>query len=330
MSLKRVSQLPAFNGIPAATVGGTATLDLPIGPRYKSITLAVKDSANAAANVIIGDMRLMVNGKQQRIFTVDQLDRLNSRNSPPFIGTPFSDGTDTTVFLAPTSAASPTVSATLFGSVRGLTQPAFASYSLFKDASNYTRITIYFSESWRPPGVGSALAWATGGLASFQLEVDITTSAGTVTMTAFAEVDKALVTVNGLNRQTDMAMGNIVKWIRTTVPVTGTTINWTNFPRKSGVLQAVHFSDPNITNVQVKADNYEWRNLSQNDNLFLLAQNGITGSASWYDVEFDYDDVPEGAGLILDGIQDLQFNITTSSGTARNITAIAEILGTPE
>lgn len=312
MSLKRVSQLPAFNGVPASGVGGTATLDLPVGPRYKAITLVVKDSNNANASVIIGDMRLMVNGKQQRIFSVAQLDRLNSRCGPAAYQLFDQDATWNT---AP---------------ARSIVTTGLATYNLFKDSSNYTRITIFFSESWRPSGVGAALAWATGGLASFQLEVDITTSAGTVTMTAFAEVDKALVSVRGLDRQADMPMGNIVKWIRTTVPVTGTTVNWQNFPRKSGVLQAVHFSDQYVTNVQVKADNYEWRNLSQNDNLYLLAQQGMVGSASWYDVELDYDDVPEGAGLILDGIQDLQFNLTLSDGTARNITTICEILGPPE
>jgi hypothetical protein len=214
---------------------------------------------------------------------------------------------------------------------RSIVTPGEANFHLFKDASNFTRITIHFSEGWRPAGVGAALAWATGGLASFQIEVDVKTGAGTVTMTAFAEVDKALVSSNGGTvRQTDMPMGNIVKWIRTTVPVTGTTVNWQKFPRNRGVLQAVHFQDQYVTNVQVKADNYEWRNLSQNDNLYLLAQNGICGSASWYDVELDYDDVPEGAGLILDGIQDLQFNLTLSDGTARNIVTICEILGPPE
>lgn len=326
MSLKRVSQLPAFNGIPAAGVGGTATLDLPIGPRYKAITLVVSDSNNANASVILGDLRLMVNGKQQRIFSIAQLDRLNSRNAPPFLGSPAAAAQ----FVAATSGGSPTVSLTAYNTTRSITNQALAAYSLFKDSANKTRITIYFAESWRPPGVGAALAWATGGLASFQLEADVTTSAGTVTMTAFAEVDKALVTVAGLQKQTDQQMGNIVKWIRTTVPVTGTTVNWNQFPRRSGVLQAVHFSDSYITNCQVKADNYEWRNLTQNENLYLLAQNGLTGSASWYDVEFDYDDVPEGAGLILDGIQDLQFNLTLSDGTARNITALCEILGPAE
>lgn len=332
MSLKRVSQLPAFNGIPTTGVGGTATLDIPVGPRYKAITLCVKDSANAAISTIVNDIRVLVNGKQQRVFNTDQLDRLNSRNSVPFIGTPFSDGTDTTVFVAATSAGAVTTSATLYGAVRGITQQAFATYSAFKDSSNVTRITINFSEPWRAPGVGGALAWPTGGLASFQLEVDIKTTAGTVTMTGFAEVDKALVTTAGLAKQTDLQMGNIVKWVRTSIPVTGTTVNWGNFPRHSGVLQAVHIYDASaaVTNVQVKADNYEWRNLSWNENAYLLAQNSLTPNASWYDIEFDYDDVPEGAGLVLDGIQDLQHNITLSDGTARNLTAICEILGPAE
>lgn len=314
MSLKRVSQLPSFNGIPASGVAGTATLDIPIGPRYKAITLKISDSNNAAAATIVGDIRVNVNGKTQRVFSVAQLDRLNSRHAVPAYYTLTQSGT--TPFAVTQS--------------RSITQQGSSYYSLFKNGSNVTYLTIHFSEGWRPAGVGSALAWATGNLGSFQLEVDITTSAGTTTLTAFAEVDKAIVTTGGLVAGTDQPMGNIVKWIRTTVPVTGTTVDWTNFPRKKDTLLAVHFSDQYITNCQVKADNYEWRNLTQNDNLFLMQQNGMIGSSSWYDVEFDYDDVPEGAGLILNGIQDLQFNLTLSDGTARNITTLIELLGPAE
>lgn len=337
MALKRISQLPGFNGVPAAGVGGTATLDIPVGPRYKAITLRVKDSNNANASVIISDMRLNVNGKNQRVFTVPQLDRINALNAQASYGTYLHDGTDTTVFVAPTSGASATISSSLISSNRrDLVTPATAIYSLFKNVTtNETWITINFTERWRPDATGQALAWPTGGLKSFQLEVDISASAGTVTIGGFAEVDKALVTVQGLQQQTDMSMGNIVKWKRTVIPVTGTTVNWSNFPWRSGVLQSLHVYEPSfatntVTNLQVKADNYEWRNLSYNDMTYLLAQAGMCPSATSCDLVLDYDDAVEGGGLKLDGIQDLQFNFILSDGTARNLTAIAEIYGAPD
>lgn len=337
MALKRISQLAGFQGVPSAGVGGTATLDIPVGPRYKAITLRVKDSNNAAASTIISDMRLNVNGKTQRVFNVNQLDRVNALNGAASYGTYLHDGTDTTVFVAPTSAASPTISGSLLSSNRrDLNTPINAMYSLFKNVTtNETWITVNFTERWRPEGAGQALAWPTGGLKSFQLEVDISTSAGTVTIGGFAEVDKALVTVQGLQAQTDMQMGNIVKWKRTVLPVTGTTVNWTNFPWRSGVLQSLHIWEPSfaantVTNLQLKADNYEWRNLSYNDMTYLLAQAGMCPSSTSCDLVLDYDDAVEGGGLKLDGIQDLQFNLTLSDGTARNLTVLAEIYGPPE
>jgi len=320
MSLKRASQLPAFNGIPASGVGGTATLDVPRGPRYKSITLKVKDSANAVLNVIVSAIRINVNGKTQRDISItaataaggltpiiNMLDDVNGLNSDPAYQLFDQDATWNT---AP---------------ARSIVTPATAKYQMFKNAGNETLITIFFAEPWRAPGVGGALAWPTGNVGTFQIEVDVRTTAGTVTMSAYAEVDKAVLTVQGLEQS--LPMRDIVKWVRTTVPVTGTTVNWTNFPRRKGILQSVHFFDTSITRLEIKADSYVWRDLYQTENQFMLSTNGMTPSANRFDAVLDYDDVPEGSGLTLDAIQDLQFNLTLSDGTARNIPVLIELLG---
>jgi hypothetical protein len=326
MSLKRVSPLPAFNGIPGAGVGGTATLDLPRGPRYHTITLKVKDSNNANASVIISELRLNVNGKVQRICSITDLDAINGQFADPA----YNALSGTTRYVAATSGGAVTTAASILAEARSITTPATASYILFKDSTNTTYITIFFNEKGRGSGVGQAFAWPTGNVASFQLEADITTSAGTVTMSAYAEVDSAKVTVQGLAQQQNMPMGNIVKWYKTQMEVTGTTKNWTTFPYRRGSLLSVHFFDQYITNIQVKADSYEWRNISQQENLMLLAQNRMTGSASRFDLHLDYDDVVEGGGLLLDNIQDLQFNLTLSDGTARNVPVIVQVLGQPD
>lgn len=335
MSLKRISPLPAFNGIPAAGVGGTATQDLPRGPRYKAITLAVKDSNNANLNAIIAAIRVLVNGKVQRDIRItssvgaggltpiyNMLDEVNGLNSPS-LGYDFSP----TRYVAATSGGTVTTALTALANTPSVTQPA-GLYRMFKDGSNVNYITIYFAEPWRPAGIGGALAWGTGNLGTFQLEVDVKTSAGTVTMTSFAEVDKFVQTVQGIEQAAPM--GDIVKWIVTSLPVTGTTVNWTNFPRRKQILQGVHFFDTAISKVQLVADSYIWREVSAAENRYTLASNGQTSSANRFDLVLDYDDVPEGAGLTLDGIQDLQFNLSLSDGTARNIPVLIELLGAPD
>lgn len=301
MALKRVSQLPAFNGVPASGVAATATLDIPIGPRYSEIIIKASDSGNANLSTIISDYRLKVNGRTQRQMTVGQLDYINSLQSDPSYYTS--------------------------GTTRGIVTPATSYGSLFKNASNVTYQPIFFAEPERIGGVGAALAWPTGNLSSFQLEIDVANSATTKTIQAFAAVDNAIVTTNGLQKAAPM--GKIIKWVRTSVDINGTTKNWQNFWKRD-VLVGVHFFDNAITNVQLLADSYEWRNVSQNDNLYHLAQHGMTGTASNFNLVMDYDDIVNGGGLKLDGIQDLRLNVTLSDGTARNVPVILELYGDPD
>ena len=337
MALKRISPLPAFNGIPAAGVGGTATLDVPRGPRYKAITLKVKDSNTADLNAIVSAIRVNVNGKTQRDIRItgatgaggltpiyNMLDDVNGLNTPPA----YNALSGTTRYVAATSGGAVTTAAVILAEARSITTPGSAMFRMFKNSADENIITIYFAEPWRPPGVGGALAWATGNLGTFQIEVDIKTTAGTVTMSAYAEVDKFVQTVQGI--EAAGPMGDIVKWIVTSCPVTGTTVNWTNFPRRKQILQSVHFFDTAITRLELKADSYVWRDVLKTENLFTLATNGMTPSSNRFDLVMDYDEVPEGQGLTLDGIQDLQFNLTLSDGTARNIPVLIELLGPPD
>lgn len=324
MALKKIAQLPAFNGIPGAGVGGTATLDIPRGPRYHNLTVKVADSNNADIGTIINEFRLKVNGKQQRICSAAQLDELNGQMNPPFI-----HSAPTTRYVAATSGGGVTTAIVPYVTTRSITTMAGCYYSMFKDASNVTHITFFFNEKWRPGKAGEAFAWPTGNVASFQLEVDVKTTAGTVTMTAEAEMDLAKVRLQGSQVENAMPMGRIIKWERTTMEISGTTKNWTTFPFKRGQLVSVHWFDQYITNLQLLSEGYEWRNHSQDDNLFRLAQNQMTGAASRFDLHMDHDDILEGGVLNLQDIQDLRFNLTLSDGTPRNVTVIAQILDDP-
>lgn len=301
MALKRVSQLPAVIGIPAAGTAATATLDIPIGPRYSEIILKISDSGNANASTIVSDIRVKVNGRTQRQATIAQLDYVNQLSRAAAYQTD--------------------------AGARSIVTPSIASGTLFKNASNVTRIPIFFAEPGRADAVAQGLAWPTGNLSSFQLELDISNSATTKTIAAYAAVDNAIVTTQGVQRAAPM--GKIIKWVRTSVDINGTTKNWQNFWKRD-VLVGVHFFDQYLTNVQLLADSYEWRNVSQDDNLYHLAQHDMVGSANNFNLVMDYDDIIAGGGLTLDGIQDLRLNLTLSDGTARNIPVILELYGDPD
>jgi hypothetical protein len=301
MALKRISQLPSFNGVAASQ---TATLDLPVGPRYHVIWLVADNTGHDTALTIISQIRVKVNGKVQRTMTATQLNALNT--------------------LMQACTATHGTSATF-------------EYA-YHDSGTTNMIPIFFAEPWRPEIVSKeGLAWATGDLSTFQIEVDISSGAGP-TLSAFAEVDNAVVTTEGVQRA--QPMGPIVKWNRFNIPFTGAgVLNVQTIPRRDVILQLSlwHTADAHISEYQVKADNYEWRNLTELQNACLLRSRGMTptvsgdGAAYRTDIVFDYDDFPPGAGLRADNIQDLQFNLTLAGTcTPTYLTAILQTLGRPD
>lgn len=308
MALKRVSPLSSFSSVAASS---TASIDLPVGPRYHVIWLVYDNAAHDGwldANVC-SDIRLKVNGKVQRTFSAAELNALNALMNNP--------------------------SAT-YGTA------ADVPYSTYDNTGAEAWLPIFLAEPWRPEIVSKeGLAWGTGDLQSFQIEVDLGSATGPV-LRAYAEVDNAVVTTEGLQRA--MPMGNIVKWSRFYVPYTAAGIlNLQTIPRRDVILQLSLWNTATayISSLQVKADNYEWRDLSEQDNGMILRARGMNptavggGATTRYDVVFDYDDFPPGAGLRADAIRDLQFNLTVAqvSGqtlTAGSFTAMLQTLGRPD
>jgi hypothetical protein len=310
MSLKRISQLPNFLGVDAVN-GGTATLDLPRGPRYHVIWLRISNSAHALPAAILDEIRIRVNGKVQRIMTPAQLDGLNGRMEDPAYYVLTQDGNSKAITQA-----------------RSLVTPGNGFYSQYQDASYVTFLPIFLSEPWRPQNIQEQLAWGTGNVASLQLEVDIKANMTGVTLSAFAEMDNAVLTTNGV--ASALPMGLITKWDLIQVPVTSTKVQWQGLSLPRGdVLLSLHFWDSYVTNMQLLADSYEWRNVSKGDNDAVLVSRRMTTAAACADLVLDYDDIPGGAGLNLDNIQDLRINLDLSDGTARTIPVTVQSLGAP-
>jgi hypothetical protein len=283
---KRQIQLASWNGIKQ---NQTSTIDLPIGPRYHSVTLRVK-AAGKTFTQILSEIRVKVNGKVQRVHTASELDAEN----------------------------------TLMGALYAVQNSG--------GAGNYYYLTIFFAEPWRiVQQIREGLAWSTGGLGTFQIEVDFNATAesvGALDCTAWGEVDNSLDSKGAPN-----GLGLISKWYRTQIPVTGTAQPFSGFPKLNGAYQQISFFDANISQVQIKVDNVVIRDIPKGVNDATLVARGMTPVAGRFDLVFDHDDILGSAlPMQLGGqtVQDFQCNLTLSDGTARNIATIYQLLGNPD
>jgi Viral coat protein P2 N-terminal domain len=193
-------------------------------------------------------------------------------------------------------------------------------------------LPIFFAEPWRKdPRQQDGLAWATGDLSSFQIEVDIKAD-NPDSLYANAVVDNSLVTING--GQVDAPMGLINKWFRTAIPYVGTSIDYQQFPVRDAY-QQISFFDPSsdIDRVTVKVDNNVIHDLTKDENDAILKAHGMTPVAGRYDLVFDHDDALNSAlPMSFNGrrVSNFQVKIESDTQTARNITALYQLLGYAE
>lgn len=75
-------ELPSFNSVAA---GQTATVSVPTGPRYHVIFLKYKSNANQATiEADLNRLRVKIDGKSQRVATLEQLNKINALNGYSF------------------------------------------------------------------------------------------------------------------------------------------------------------------------------------------------------------------------------------------------------
>lgn len=185
-------------------------------------------------------------------------------------------------------------------------------------------VPIFFAEPWREEyAIQDGLAWNAVGINSLTIEVDIKAGAAAgLTILPFAEWD----------RPTSESIGRIIKWYRTGLPVTSTTPFWKDLPRRSGnPYTQISLFDANITSLKLDVDQSTIRDefITKDRNDAILKARRCVPVASRFDIVFDYEDLPSSV-LPVDGVQDFMVSGVLSDGTARNITTVYQLIGTPD
>jgi len=170
-------------------------------------------------------------------------------------------------------------------------------------------IPIFFGEPWMADeATQDALAWPTNLWSSMQVQVDLG-AASTPTLAAFAVVDDLTVTKEP----------SIVKYIRGSIPASGTSFDFTLSERRD-LLRAIHiYQDSGGSNtpseVDLRKDGKILHELSYAANQGLLVGYQMTPNASGrtagiYDLVLDHD------GLLVSAVD-------LSQGTAPTVTVKA-------
>lgn len=191
---------------------------------------------------------------------------------------------------------------------------------------------IFLAEPWRKSNdTQELLAWATGNVDSFQLEVDLTSGQQLEALRAIIMVDNSIVRVDGQDVQ--QPMGEIVKWYRTTIPAPATTVD-INFGaiNNRDKYQLISFADANnyITGYKVIVDNFIVREMTKVENNALLTWYGMTPVTTRLDIVFDADDkINSFLPMVGRGgqrVQDFRIQLTCSSALTSTST-VYQVLG---
>ncbi len=231
----------------------------------------------------------------------------------------------------------------------------YASRGIATAATEF-HIPIWLAEPWRNnPASADGMAWGTGDVGTFQLEVDIKAYAGAaagLTLPNFkAIIDNSLINVNGVFRPTPL--GVITKWLVFQLPIAQLSSyhDFTGLPKRE-FYQSIHLIDSNIDEFEVKVDNTIIRQDTVTGNNAKLYHREMipnpTATATpatvaadmptrgIVDIVFDEDDRLDSALPMEDGrgnkVQDFNLRIKSGAGGAapRNIKTIIQLAGPAE
>lgn len=308
----------------AITAGGafpahTITLDVPIGPRWHRIWLKANAGAATLATTLIGEIRVKLNNKVQRVFTLDELMKLNLLNG------------------------------VAFHTVNGYT--AAGTFEACIHFAELWRKSIAAQQ-------GTAWATGAGSVSSFQIEVDIKAYAGAVagvtTPTFKGEYEESFYLPNGREvAAADVPIGFITKWYNTQIasPGGGTAFgDFTGIAKLEPIQQISIIDYTNFVAFELRVNNAIFREDTKAGNesrlkvadllpnptstatpYSLAADVGVT--RGMVDIVMDHDDLLTSLlPVVLNGrpINALNLRLMTSTAAGSNIKCIYQTVGKPD
>jgi hypothetical protein len=310
MATKRVVNLSTVSGW-IGTAGGafaahTITVDLPVGPRYHEIWIGA--NAGAAKNFIGG----LIGEIRLKVNGVIQrqatADEINKINI-----------------------------------LNGLNYACRNGYT----AATHTEFCIYLAEPWREDeNAQDGLAWATGDVETFQLEIDIVAyagaAAGLTKPVCRAVIDNSLVNVGG--KSVNAPIGAIVKWRSVNMPSASGWNDFAQLPRRD-FYQSLHLVDyTNFVEFEVKVDNNIIRQDSKLGNEARLLAHAMNPAPSatatpfgvaadmptrgMIDIVFDHDDkLSSSLPMRYNGQPVGDFLLRFNTTTAGTVKCIYQVIG---
>lgn len=222
-----------------------------------------------------------------------------------------------------------------YAELDGLNTLNGAQFGIVDNASGGVfELPIFLAEPWRKSNATQdLLAWATGNVDSFQLEVDLSSPTNNLdALRAVAVIDNSIVSGQD-GKDIQQPMGAIVKWFRTVIPAPATVVD-INFGaiNNRDNYQQISFSDASnyITSYKVIVDGFTVREVTKSENNAILKHYGMTPRTSYLDVVFDQDDIINNylpmVGRNGERVQDFRIQLTCSTALT-STTAIAQVLG---
>ena len=287
-------------------VSKTAIIDLPIGQRYHYVELL--HGFTGGTNSIVGgclnilEIRVLVNGRVQRVFSGTQLRDRNLLNGTSY---------DCTGVPNPIVVDA--------GWNQGMTLP------------------IFMAEPWRFDEMDQdALAWPTVRVDgknlfdNFQIQVDLG-AAASPTLTAVAVVDDGQAGPNWLG---------IVKHLRFSIPAGGNKFDWAIVDRRDFLQQISLYPDSGaslkLSPVTLRIAGRILHELTLGDNAAVNTNWGMTPAAAGrtaniYDLVLDHDGNLASA-INMNGVRDATLTIQSAAAGSMSGTIIAQVdrVGPPE
>jgi len=186
-------------------------------------------------------------------------------------------------------------------------------------------LPIFFSEPWRRNAGGEdILAWGMQGVGTFQIEIDVASSASSPTISGYAVVDNV-----------QQPLQSIIKVRKQTVGVSATGAVTVSTLPKRDVYHRIHCLEntaADIADVEVTIDSLEVYKMDDAENSALLATRGFNEDAKAFHIIFDETQrVEDGIPMAKANNQPIaEFRIDVNMAAANDFTMLVETRGNPD